>query len=133
MHTIYHLSYISPSLSYSLSPSLHQVLDGDFFLVACRADFIENARLCIFETFCRIHQCISIRCHTCSVLLTSTSLLPFPPSHHLSSFLISILSFPYPSFLPPPSFPSLLAFLSLSFPLSLPPSVPPSPACWLLS
>ena len=40
-----------------------QVLDGDFFLVACRADFIENARLCIFETFCRIHQCISIRCY----------------------------------------------------------------------
>ena len=35
-----------------------QVLDGDFFLVACIADFIENARLCIFETFCRIRQCI---------------------------------------------------------------------------
>jgi translation initiation factor 3 subunit E len=37
-----------------------KVLDKDFFLVACRAEFIENARLCIFETFCRIHQCISI-------------------------------------------------------------------------
>lgn len=37
-----------------------KVLDNDFFLVACRADFIENARLSIFETFCRIHQCISI-------------------------------------------------------------------------
>merc|ERR1711872_945408 len=36
------------------------VLCNDFFLVACRDDFIENARLFIFETFCRIHQCISI-------------------------------------------------------------------------
>ncbi|XP_065061945.1 eukaryotic translation initiation factor 3 subunit E-like [Rhopilema esculentum] len=37
-----------------------QVLVNDFFLIACRDDFIENARLFIFETFCRIHQCISI-------------------------------------------------------------------------
>ena len=29
--------------------------------MACLDDFIENARLFIFETFCRIHQCISIR------------------------------------------------------------------------
>ncbi|XP_067928340.1 eukaryotic translation initiation factor 3 subunit E-like isoform X2 [Watersipora subatra] len=36
------------------------VLSNDFFLVACLDDFIENARLFIFETFCRIHQCISI-------------------------------------------------------------------------
>ena len=36
------------------------VLTNDFFLVACLDDFIENARLFIFETFCRIHQCISI-------------------------------------------------------------------------
>merc|ERR1711976_8019 len=36
------------------------VLVNDFFLVACLRDFIENARLFIFETFCRIHQCISI-------------------------------------------------------------------------
>ena len=36
------------------------VLVNDFFLVACREDFIENSRLMIFETFCRIHQCISI-------------------------------------------------------------------------
>lgn len=36
------------------------VLVKDFFLVACLDDFIENARLMIFETFCRIHQCISI-------------------------------------------------------------------------
>ena len=31
-------------------------LSNDFFLVACLDDFIENARLFIFETFCRIHQ-----------------------------------------------------------------------------
>lgn len=36
------------------------VLVNDFFLVACLGDFIENARLSIFETFCRIHECISI-------------------------------------------------------------------------
>merc|ERR1739844_690612 len=36
------------------------VLVNDFFLVACLDDFIENSRLTIFETFCRIHQCISI-------------------------------------------------------------------------
>ncbi|KAK8406114.1 hypothetical protein O3P69_007081 [Scylla paramamosain] len=36
------------------------VLENDFFLVACQNDFIENARLMIFELFCRIHQCISI-------------------------------------------------------------------------
>jgi len=36
------------------------VIRNDFFLVACLDDFIENARLMIFETFCRIHQCISI-------------------------------------------------------------------------
>jgi translation initiation factor 3 subunit E len=36
------------------------VLATDFFLVACLQDFIENSRLMIFETFCRIHQCISI-------------------------------------------------------------------------
>ena len=32
----------------------------DLFKVACLDDFIENSRLMIFETFCRIHQCISI-------------------------------------------------------------------------
>lgn len=39
---------------------IDQVLDNDFFLVACVDDFIENARLLVFETFCRIHQCITI-------------------------------------------------------------------------
>lgn len=36
------------------------VLVNDFFLVSCRDEFIENARLFIFETYCRIHQCIDI-------------------------------------------------------------------------
>nr|QBH73832.1 eukaryotic translation initiation factor 3 subunit E [Carausius morosus] len=36
------------------------VLYNDFFLIACLDEFVENARLMIFETFCRIHQCISI-------------------------------------------------------------------------
>ncbi|KAJ1560593.1 Eukaryotic translation initiation factor 3 subunit E [Cladochytrium tenue] len=38
-----------------------EVLACDFFLVSTRADFVENARLLIFETYCRIHQCIDIR------------------------------------------------------------------------
>merc|ERR1712012_482266 len=37
------------------------VLVNDFFLVACLEDFIENSRMMIFETFCRIHQYISIK------------------------------------------------------------------------
>lgn len=36
------------------------VLHNDFFLISCLDEFVENARLMIFETFCRIHQCISI-------------------------------------------------------------------------
>nr|AEE61882.1 unknown [Dendroctonus ponderosae] len=36
------------------------VLFNDFFLISCLDEFVENARLMIFETFCRIHQCISI-------------------------------------------------------------------------
>lgn len=37
------------------------VLCNDFFLIALPNEFVENARLMIFETFCRIHQCISIQ------------------------------------------------------------------------
>jgi len=37
-----------------------EVLSSDFFLVSCLDSFIENARLVIFETFCCIHQCLSI-------------------------------------------------------------------------
>jgi len=36
------------------------VLENDFFLRNYTEQFIENARQIIFETFCRIHQCISI-------------------------------------------------------------------------
>ena len=34
------------------------VLENDFFLRNYTEQFIENARQIIFETFCRIHQCI---------------------------------------------------------------------------
>ncbi|XP_033232233.1 eukaryotic translation initiation factor 3 subunit E isoform X2 [Belonocnema kinseyi] len=36
------------------------VVCNDFFLISLPNEFVENARLMIFETFCRIHQCISI-------------------------------------------------------------------------
>ena len=36
------------------------VLQNDFFLVGIADEFMENARLLIFETFCRIHHCIRI-------------------------------------------------------------------------
>lgn len=36
------------------------VILNDFFIAACLNDFVEDARLMIFETFCRIHQCITI-------------------------------------------------------------------------
>lgn len=38
-----------------------EVLLNDFFLVATRDDFMESARLFVFENYCRIHQCIDIR------------------------------------------------------------------------
>lgn len=44
------------------------VLLTDFFLIACLEEFVENARLMIFETFCRIHQVISIGYVNCLVL-----------------------------------------------------------------
>lgn len=37
-------------------PSLRQVLDGDFFLVAAKDAFMEAARQFLFENYCRIHQ-----------------------------------------------------------------------------
>ena len=36
-------------------------LENDYFLVACKGEFMENARLNIFETYCRIHQTIDIK------------------------------------------------------------------------
>jgi len=37
-----------------------QVLEVDYFLKESWEEFEENARLLIFETYCRIHQCINI-------------------------------------------------------------------------
>ena len=36
------------------------IFESDFFLVALHDEFIESARLFIFEIFCRIHECVSI-------------------------------------------------------------------------
>jgi len=36
------------------------VLMNDFFLVACHEEFLENAKLMIFENYCRIHSVIDI-------------------------------------------------------------------------
>ncbi|XP_078149495.1 eukaryotic translation initiation factor 3E [Carex rostrata] len=36
------------------------VEEGNFVTVPLRDEFLENARLFIFETYCRIHQCIDI-------------------------------------------------------------------------
>lgn len=38
-----------------------KVCKGDYFLTQHWGEFMENARLLIFETYCRIHQCINIR------------------------------------------------------------------------
>lgn len=38
-----------------------EILDNDYFLATARDEFLENARLAIFETYCRIHQCIDIK------------------------------------------------------------------------
>ncbi|KAJ1490601.1 PCI domain-containing protein, partial [Baffinella frigidus] len=37
------------------------LLSTDYFLQALKEEFIQNARLFIFETYCRIHQCIDIK------------------------------------------------------------------------
>ncbi|VDN96741.1 unnamed protein product [Rodentolepis nana] len=36
------------------------VIPNDFFLTGCYEDFMESARLLMFETFCRIHNCVGI-------------------------------------------------------------------------
>jgi translation initiation factor 3 subunit E len=38
-----------------------QVLENDFFLTALKDDFVENARLFVFETYCRIHERIDLK------------------------------------------------------------------------
>jgi len=37
-----------------------KLLATDFFIMGAKDNFIDNARLFIFETYCRIHQCIDI-------------------------------------------------------------------------
>ncbi|XP_043692326.1 eukaryotic translation initiation factor 3 subunit E-like isoform X2 [Telopea speciosissima] len=38
-----------------------RVEEGNFSTVPLRDEFLENARLFIFETYCRIHQCVDMR------------------------------------------------------------------------
>ncbi len=52
------------------------VLENDYFLAALKDDFVENARLFIFETYCRIHQCIDMR------MLAGTAPLDLPCEPH---------------------------------------------------
>jgi len=59
-----------------------EVLSSDFFLVACLEDFIENSRLMIFETFCRIHQCISI-----SMLAEKLNMKPNEAEHWIVNLI----------------------------------------------
>ncbi|KAK1681370.1 hypothetical protein QYE76_042218 [Lolium multiflorum] len=37
-----------------------RIEEGNFITVPLRDEFLENARLFIFETYCRIHRCIDI-------------------------------------------------------------------------
>ena len=39
----------------------NNVLANDYFLMACLDDFMENSRLFVFETYCRIHQRIDVQ------------------------------------------------------------------------
>ncbi len=64
------------------------VLENDYFLAALKDDFVENARLFIFETYCRIHQCIDMR------MLAGAS-FALPPDRSLLTTLFSVrLTFP---------------------------------------
>lgn len=48
-----------------------KVLASDYFLTFCQEDFLENARLFIFETYCRIHTKIDV-----SMLSTKLHMAP---------------------------------------------------------
>ena len=39
----------------------HDLLENDYFLAGYKEDFVANARLAIFETYCRLHKCIDIK------------------------------------------------------------------------
>ena len=60
------------------------MLENDYFLAALKDDFVENARLFIFETYCRIHQCIDMRMLAGDTLLTNKG--------HICAFLSASLS-----------------------------------------
>lgn len=38
-----------------------QLIENDYFLTAIKEEFVESARLFIFETYCKIHQCIDMK------------------------------------------------------------------------
>ena len=73
------------------------VLLNDFFLVAVLDDFIENARLMIFETFCRIHQCISIKYDFITFVYFLFSLLILNKPLTCSCFVLKYCMFYYSS------------------------------------
>lgn len=39
----------------------HELLENDYFLAGFKEEFVKNARLAIFETYCRLHTCIDIQ------------------------------------------------------------------------
>merc|ERR1712066_301339 len=49
-----------------------KVCKGDYYLYRHWSEFEENARLLIFETYCRIHQCIDIRMIASKLNMTPT-------------------------------------------------------------
>lgn len=70
-----HLSSLLAVLQVKLK-ECEAVLENDYFLAALKDDFVENARLFIFETYCRIHQCIDMRMLAgASLLLPSDRLM----------------------------------------------------------
>ena len=37
------------------------LLGTDYFLKSLKEEFLQNARLFVFETYCRIHHCVDIK------------------------------------------------------------------------
>lgn len=61
--------------------------EGSFSSVPLRDEFLENARLFISETYCRIHQRIDMGYVANSSKLLSKSILGFLPTPLAHSFL----------------------------------------------
>ena len=38
-----------------------QVLENDYFIGSVRGELMDNARNYIFETYCKIHQCLDTK------------------------------------------------------------------------